>query len=61
MAKDRNPGIYIQFITKDRCYEFFLDTKWEWVKAVPQTHKMHCFIPISSGEILVAKTSDTTV
>ena len=30
------------------------------MKAVPQTHKMHCFIPISSGEIMVAETSDTT-
>ena len=53
---------YIRFITKDSidAMNSFLDTKWEGLKAVPQTHKMHCFIPISSGEILVAETSDTT-
>ena len=62
MAKDRNRGIYIQFITKDSidAMNSFLDTKWEGVKAVPQTHKMHCFIPKSSDEIMVAETSDTT-
>ena len=61
VAKDCNPGIYIQF-TKDSidAMNSFLDTKWEGVKAVPQTHKMHCFIPISSDEIMVAETSDTT-
>ena len=62
VAKDRNPVIYIQFITKDGtdAMNYFLDTKWEGVKAVPQPHKIHCFIPKSSDEIMVVETSDTT-
>ena len=39
----------------------FLDRKWEGVKAVPQTHKMHCFTPVSSHQIMVAETSDASV
>ena len=38
----------------------FLDAKLEGVKAVPQTHKTHCYYPTSSSQLMVAETSDAT-
>lgn len=29
------------------------------MKVVPQTHKMHCYFPISSSQLMVAETSDS--
>lgn len=52
-AKERNPNIYIQFSSKssiDQMYGF-LDTKWEGVRPVPQTHKVHCYFAISSNQL----------
>jgi hypothetical protein len=54
--------IYIEFVPKSIIEDMnsFLDTKWEGVKAVPQTHKMHCYYPVSSSQLMVAETSDAT-
>lgn len=51
IAGDRNPNIHVQFVAKSKVDEvkLFLDARWEGVRAVPQTHKMHCFI--AKGEI----------
>ena len=62
VAQQRNPNIYIEFVSKSSIEDMhsFLDVKWEGVKAVPQTHKMHCYYPISSSQLMVAETSDAT-
>ena len=46
VAGDRNPNIHVQFIAKSKVDEvkLFWDARWEGVRAVPQMHKMHCFI-----------------
>ena len=60
VAQQRNPNIYIEFVSKSSIEDMhsFLDVKWEGVKA--QTHKMHCYYPISSSQLMVAETSDAT-
>jgi hypothetical protein len=47
VAKDRNPGIDVQFITKDSidAMNYFLETKWEGVKAVPRHIKCIALFP----------------
>ena len=61
VAQERNPNIYIEFVSKSSIEDLssFLDVKWEGVRAVPQTHKLHCFYPISSSQLMVAQTSDS--
>ena len=44
VAGDRNPNIYTVAKSKVDEVKSFLDVRWEGVRAVPQTHKMHCFI-----------------
>ena len=60
VAQQHNPNIYIEFVSKStiESMHLFLDMKWEGVKAVPQTHRMHCYYPISSSQLMVAETSD---
>ena len=45
VVQQRNPNIYIEYVYKSSIKDMysFLDAKWEGVKAVPQTHKMHCY------------------
>lgn len=61
-AKERNPAIHIKFISKTSIEQMcaFLDAKWEGVRAVPQTHKMHCYFAISHTQLRVAETSDSS-
>ena len=62
VAKERNPNVLIHFIPKSSIDKMnaFLDAKWEGVVAVPQTHKMHCFIPHGKDTVMVADTYDAT-
>ena len=60
VAGDRNPNVHVQFIATSKVddVKLFLDARWEGVRAVPQTHKMHCFIPKGREKLMVADTSD---
>ncbi len=62
VARERNPNIYIEYVSQSSIEEMysFLDAKWNDVTAVPQTHKMHCYYPISSSQLMVAEISDAT-
>ena len=53
VAQQRNPNIYIEFVSESSIKDMYSYAKWEGVKAVPQTHKMHC-------QLMVAETSDAT-
>ena len=55
-------NVILKFVSKSSIEDMFsfLDAKWEGVKAVPQTHKMPCYYPISSSQLMVAETSDAT-
>ena len=51
VAQQHNPNIYIEFVSKSSIEDMysFLDAKWEGVKAVPQTHKMHCYYRVGAN------------
>ena len=44
LAKQLCPNVQVQFVAKSEIDQqcTFLDTKWEQVMPVPQTHKVHC-------------------
>ena len=62
VAQQCNPNIYIEFVSESSIKDMysFLEAKWEGVKALPQTHKIHCYYPISSSQLMVAESSDAT-
>ena len=58
VAKERNPGIYIEYISRDEINDMktSLDAKWLNVCSVPGTQQLHCIIPNGPDKLLVAET-----
>ena len=56
------PNILVKFIPKEEIAQqtMFLDSKWENVRAIPQTHHIHCVKAHGSNLVQVSDTTDDT-
>ena len=56
------PNILVKFIPKEEIAQqtMFLDSKWENVRAIPQTHHIHCVKAHGSNLVQVPDTTDDT-
>lgn len=61
-AVERNPGMRVEFISKDAIEEKWeiLEARWPSILPIPNTRKIHYVVPMGGHHLLVSDTSDST-